>query len=101
MSSTTTQTASAAPSSQEIVFSRMETLQEELEKGVPSYKDSLRTIHSMLRADPDLVHVLSEEQIGVVIAGLSKHKGVVITEIGKKGSGSGGKKSATISLDDI
>lgn len=80
------------PSSTDLVLSRLSTLQEELEKNIPSYKDSLRTIHNILRQDEDLVHVLSEEQIGVIIAALSKHKGVVIATSSIKGVGKNAKK---------
>jgi hypothetical protein len=87
-----------ALSTEEVLFSKLLTLQEELEKALPNYKESLREIHNLLRSDPDMVHILSEEQVGLVVAGLSKHKGVVLVEATSKG-GKGKRKEIT--EDDI
>lgn len=91
----------SAPLSQnEQILEKLSLLQDNLEKSLPGYKDVLRSIHSQLRADPDMVHVLSEEQIGLIVAGLSKHKGVVIaTAIAK--SSNGGKKAKSLDLGDL
>lgn len=74
-------------------------LQEKLHKALPDYKELLQVIHTNLRKDEDLVHLLSPEDIGVIVAGLSKHKNIVIATATAKGSG--GKKSKSITVDDL
>ena len=71
----------------------------QLEQQLPGYKDLLRVIHTNLKADPDMVHLLSEEQIGVIVAGLMKHTGVVIATAASKGKGA--KRASGITADDI
>lgn len=77
-------------------------LQQALEKQLPGYKDLLRVIHNMLKSDEDLVHVLKEEDIGVIISALSKHTGIVITTSQKKaGKTASGKKLNEVTAEDI
>ncbi len=82
---------------------RIVELQEHLEKGLPGYKDLLRVIHTNIKNDPDLVHILTEEQIGIIVVGLAKHKGVVInTEAAKsKKVVVSDKKRGSITVEDI
>lgn len=81
---------------------RITLLQDSLEKQLPDYKNLLRTIHSILQKDEELVHVLKEEQIGVVLAALQKHKGVVIaTVVEKAGKREANKKLAATTVEDI
>src|ERR1700743_3323570 len=60
---------------------KIQTLQENLQKEVPGYENLLRTIHENLSADDSTVHFLSDEEIGVIVAALSKKKGIVLAEI--------------------
>lgn len=81
---------------------RITLLQESLEKQLPEYKNLLRTIHSILQKDEELVHILKEEQIGVVLAALQKHKGVVIAAVTEKaGKREASKKLAATTVEDI
>lgn len=65
-------------------------LLEALQKQLPGYESLLHTIHRNLANDPDTVHLLSDEEIGVICAGLAKRTGVFIAkaEVEKK-SGKG------------
>lgn len=76
-------------------------LQEAIEQKVPSYKSILQTIHAQLKADPDLTHLLSDEEVGVIIAGLSQHKGIVINAATAKGIASGRAGKKVVGVDDI
>lgn len=55
-------------------------LQYALQKELPTYESLLHTIHRNLANDPDTVHLLTDEQIGIIVAGLSKKTGVAITK---------------------
>ena len=55
-------------------------LQESLQKQLPNYEGLLHTIHQALAKDPDTVHFLSDQEIGVIVSGLSKKTGVVVAE---------------------
>jgi hypothetical protein len=86
----------------EQVRGRILELQEALQQNMPGYEGLLHTIHRNLAQDPDTVHLLSEEEIGIICLGLSKRTGVFIAQEkeGKSGSGSGGKKGKA-TLDDL
>lgn len=77
-------------------------LEEMLQQSLPSYKDMLKIIHTQLKQDEDLVHILTDEQIGTIIAGLQKHKGIVVTAANIKAAGTTArKKGASLSEEDI
>jgi hypothetical protein len=71
-------------------------LQEMLQQNAPGYEGLLHQLHVQLHKDEDLTHMLTEEQIGVIVAGLSKRKQVVISEAIKKKTSS--KKLSTLTL---
>ena len=54
-------------------------LQSSMQRQAPNYEHLLHTIHSALARSPDTVHLLSDEEIGVIVAGLSKKTNVVIS----------------------
>ena len=49
-----------------------------LNERVPGFVSILSTIHKKLRADPNIVTLLDDEEIGVIVAGLEKHTNVTI-----------------------
>ena len=63
-------------------------LQELIHKAHPRMPMLLRDIHSILKADPDNVTLLSESDIGVIVSGLKLQTKTVITAaaLGKKTS---------------
>lgn len=95
--------SSAAPLDNAASFQQqLTTLQEELQKQLPGYENSLHRIHRTLAEDPALLHILKPEDIGVVVAGLKKKTNTVIVEdMVKKRGGSGGKRLKDIGEDDI
>jgi hypothetical protein len=65
----------------------------------PSLPILLQTIHRNLKADPELVTLLSDEQIGVIVNGLSRQTQTQIAtsiSTGKKG-----KSIKSLGLDDL
>lgn len=88
----------------EQIAERINTLQESLKAGSPVYESLLHTIHVALHKDEELVHLLTEEQIGVIVSGLAKKKNIVIAEPVTKSGGSrtpSGKKLKDLTLDDL
>lgn len=74
----------------ETIKQQIEELKEKLQQSVPGYESLLHTIHRALAASPDTVHLLTDEQIGVICAGLKKRTNVVVFEetvkkVSKKG----------------
>jgi len=78
-------------------------LAEAIEKQVPNYASILATIHKETAAQPELLYKLNDEQIAVVINGLSKLHKVEIVEPKEKKAAKGLTKAqgALISEDDI
>lgn len=85
------------------IFQRIDDLQEALQKQLPSYERLLFIIHEQLRKDEDLVQFLTEEQIGIICAGLAKKKDIVISVTAtKKGSNlPSGKRIKDITAEDL
>jgi hypothetical protein len=73
--------ASVKLTNYDLISNKIHNLQNLLQAAAPNYELLLREIHTNLAADADVVHLLSEEQIGVIVAGLSKKKGIVIAEV--------------------
>ena len=69
-------------------------LQEALLAAHPTMPVLLRDIHQQLKADEEIVTVLSDEEIGIIVNGLQKQtQTVIINSIVKKGAG---KKKITL-----
>lgn len=60
----------------------MAELEEALNAHVPGFVSILSTIHKKLRADPDVVTLLDDDEIAVIVAGLEKHTNVTIVAPG-------------------
>ena len=74
-------------------------LSDKLLNAHPEMPILLRKIHQTLKKDPDCVTLLTEEQIGVIVNGLSKQTATVIaTSISK---GNKGKAIKNIGVDDL
>lgn len=93
-----TTTIPLPPTEAEQIKSRILDLQEALQKQLPSYESLLHTIHTNLAKSADTVQFLTDEEIGIICAGLSKKTGVVIAQAEAKKVKSGKTK---ISVDDL
>lgn len=56
----------------------MAELEDALNSEVPGMVNILSTIHKKLKADPECVTLLDDEEIGLIVAGLEKHTNVTI-----------------------
>ena len=65
-------------------------LEEALTAGTPNMATLLRDIHRSLKADPDVVTILSEEECSILVRGLKKQ---TATEIATTATKKGAKKS--------
>lgn len=78
----------------EQIKARIADLRDSLRAQLPNYESLLHTIHRNLATDPDTVHLLTDEEIGIIVAALSKRTGIFIAkEVAEKKSGSKGKKA--------
>lgn len=78
-------------------------LQDALEQRVPEFKTILRDIHGKLRADPEIVTLLTDEEIGGILTGLKHHAQVDV--IAPKAASTAKKaakaKIANMTADDL
>jgi hypothetical protein len=89
-------------SNAEQLVGQIDDLQRKLQTQAPGYESLLHTIHVALSKDPDMVHLLSEDQVGVIVAGLSKRKNIIIAAADKKKSTtSKGTKLKDIGLEEL
>lgn len=63
----------------------------------------LREIHTKLREDAEVVTLLTDEEIGVIVSGLSKQMGLAISAKAVKESKSAGGKAklSQLTIDDL
>ena len=73
-------------------------LQNALLNAHPQMTTLLKTIHSQLKADPSLVTVLEEDDIAIVVSGLSKlQQTIIATSVAKTGT----KSMKNITVGDL
>lgn len=77
---------------------RMNQLNGMLSNNVPGYEELLKIIHRNLSQDENLLHILDEEQIGVIINGLSRRKNIIIADTAQKNAS---KKKSPKGLEDF
>jgi len=58
---------------QEQLQGKIAEMSEILENSAPGLPTLLRTIHSQLKKDPDLVTILTDEECSVLVKGLKEH----------------------------
>lgn len=84
----------------ERIRDKMSELQEALDNNVPGFAHILKDIHDNIRADPDSVTILTDEEIAVIVKGLEKHAHIVVTPAKAKKAASN-KSKAPIGADDL
>lgn len=84
----------------EQIISRIAELRTSLANQLPGYERLLQVIHTAIAKDPDVAHVLSEEDVGTIVSGLSLKKSIVLVEASKKSSSSS-KKLSKLTVDDL
>lgn len=68
---------------------------------LPEFRTILRDIHSKLRADPDCVTAMSEDEIGVIVSGLIHHANVEIIAPKAVKAAKAAAKKTPISASDL
>ena len=63
---------------QEQIQDKIAEMKEVLETSAPGLPTLLRTIHTQLKKDPDLVTLLSEEDCSTIVRGLKEHTKIEI-----------------------
>lgn len=84
---------------QEQVQEAIQDLSTKLISAHPEMPILLRKIHQQLKADPDIVTLLTEEEIGIIVNGLSKQTQTAIST--SISSGKKGKSIKSIGLADL
>ncbi len=74
-------------------------LESMLQAQLPEFPKLLRDIHCQLKKDDALVTLLSEEEIAIIVSGLSKQTSVVITTAAAKKAK--GKSVKSMTVDDL
>lgn len=75
-------------------------LEDKLNNRVDNFPYLLRDIHQHLRRDPEIVTVLSDEEIGLIIRGIKTMTGTVLgTTATAKKTGGRSKKSMPVTAD--
>ena len=77
----------------------MEELEAALEQNVPGFVTLLRDIHKKLAEDPLTVTLLSLEERGTIVKGMTRHANVTITTKAIKSSSS--KRKGPVSVADL
>ena len=83
-------------SAAEQIKEKIKHLYENLQASLPHYEHQLHVIHQALLKSPDTVHLLTEQEVGIIVSGLSKKTGIIIAEKEKKKSAN--KK---VTLEDL
>ena len=82
---------------------KIEELKSALMQNLPHYDIMLQKIHIALHKDQALTHMLSDEQVGIIVMGLAKKANIVIAEAEtkKKGKTSSGKSLKNIDISEL
>ena len=81
-----------------IIKEKLANLEQSLLDGTPNMPVLLRDIHRELKADPDTVTLLTEEECATLVKGLKKQTS---TEIATKAVKSTKKAASKITVDDL
>lgn len=75
-------------------------LEQKLALNDPTFRNILKEIHENIRKQPELIYVLKDEEIAVIVSGLSKHTGIEIAAVKVKEKISK-KAAANLTADDV
>ena len=81
------------------INARIAELKEALQVAVPGYEGVLQLIHRQLAQDEALSHLLTDEQVGIICAGLTRKKNIMLVKESVKGAKK--TKLSDISADDL
>lgn len=82
----------------EQVREKLANLQQVITSHHPTLPVLLRDIHTQLKKDPDVVTILTPEEISILVSGLSKQTGIELASVAMKASK---KPMKSIGVDDL
>jgi hypothetical protein len=82
-----------------VVMERMNKIEEGMTRADPELPTHLKVIHKHLAEYEELAHLLTPEQIGILMKGFQKHSGIQL--IAEAAAKKGGGKSKKVSVDDL
>jgi len=71
-------------------------MEEELNSLTPNLPNLLRTIHTQLKKDPEIVTILSEEECSILVRGLKEHTKIELATKAMKSKPRTSLKSTTL-----
>lgn len=89
------------PKSEHPLIMELAELEQQLNDRIPDFRLTLRNIHQKLRQDPDIVTILSEEEIGLIVTGLATHANAEIVAPKAAKAARAAAKKTPISADDL
>lgn len=82
------------------VLEKCAELEDALNKSLPGFPHILKDIHETLRADPEIVTLLAEEDIAKIVKGMEMHAHIVVTPAKAKKAATA-KSKVPIKADDL
>ena len=97
------ETATPKSPQHELLLQKLSLLEEALTTSDPRMKDHLKESHRLLISHEELVHLLSNEEIGRLMAAQQKHTDTVLvgSMTTKSGKTSAAKKATGLSMGDL
>ena len=83
------------------VLGRIADLRDALDQTLPNMPVILQEIHSSLREDPEIVTLLSEDEIATIVKGLEQYEDTVIVERATKKTSGRKKAVSKLTADDL
>lgn len=81
------------------VMERLEKIQDTMLRNDPELRTHLKAIHTLCKEYEELAHILTPEQIGVMMKGMQKYAAIsIVTEGAKKPTS---KKLKNTTVDDL
>lgn len=74
------------------ILGRLDEIHSRLKEADPNLPTHLSAIHKTLLGYEELVHILSDEQIGIYMAGMAKYKNIKLVEEASKARSNSRKK---------
>ena len=72
-------------------------LEQQLNEQVPGFATTLRDIHREMATDPNVVTILSDEEISIIVQGLARHMDTTVV-VAKKSSS---KRTQPLTIDEL
>jgi hypothetical protein len=82
-----------------VVLERMTKIEESMTRADPELPTHLKVILKHMQEYEELAHLLTPQQIGVLMQGFQKHSGIQL--VAEAAAKKGGKKGPKVTVDDL